>query len=174
MGLGPVRWRQQAGGASGPAGSGCWRRWVLALIWPKTRDDRVNGHERAPGLGLCAFQEGGWWWRWRFRRRQTAGRPPEAGQDRGEPIPGGGRRIRRGKVLAAANFSGVRDEVLGEHRACEAAQRSRPQRGSSAAEGEAGGRVRPGTGRRRAGRRGDEGHGDGVVLSTNRERELRN
>nr|XP_020164774.1 uncharacterized protein LOC109750227 [Aegilops tauschii subsp. strangulata] len=39
-----------------------------------------------------------------------------------------------------------RGRGAGEQRACGAAQRSRPQRGSSAAEGKAGGRVRPGTG----------------------------
>ena len=55
LGLGPV------------GGEEVGQIWAWRKKWPRARDDRVNGHERASDLGLRAFQEDGWWWRWCFR-----------------------------------------------------------------------------------------------------------
>ena len=57
LGLGPV------------GGEEAGQIWAWRKKWRRARDDRVNGHERASNLGLRAFLEDGWWWRWCFRRR---------------------------------------------------------------------------------------------------------
>ena len=121
----------------------------LALSWP-TRGRRRSQRTQLAGLGAARVPGSQGAAALVLPATKTTGRPPNARRGRRGPIPGSGRRIRRGKVLAATNLPVSETRC----RRAEACERWRSVAGPSAGlqrqKGEAGGRVRPGTGQRRA------------------------